>query len=87
MNKFYKSAILIFLSTFLIGGRTFAQGDKAALINTYLDEAHQSGLFNGNILIADHGKVIVRKAIGYADASKKIPLTTQYRFHIGSVAK
>ncbi|RYZ81312.1 MAG: class A beta-lactamase-related serine hydrolase, partial [Moraxellaceae bacterium] len=61
--------------------------DKATLINNYLKEANQSGLFNGNILIADHGKVIVKMAIGFADASKKIPLDTLYRFHIGSVAK
>ena len=87
MNKFYKCTLLIFLTIFLTGPRTFAQNDKAALINTYLEEANQSGLFNGNILIADDGKVIVRKAIGYADASKQNPLNPQYRFHIGSVAK
>ncbi|WP_354355280.1 serine hydrolase domain-containing protein [Pedobacter sp. UYP30] len=87
MSKYYYSATLVFLICFLIGSRTFAQNDKAALINTFLDEANKSGVFNGNILIADGGKVIVRKAKGYANASKKIPLTIQYRFHIGSVAK
>ena len=87
MNNSYKSTLLIFLTTFLIGTRTFAQSDKASLINTYLEDANQAGLFNGNILIADHEKVIVRKAIGFADASKNIPLTLQYRFHIGSIAK
>lgn len=87
MSKNYHGTTIVFLITFLIGSRTFAQSDKASLINTFLDEANKSGVFNGNILIADGGKVIVRKAIGYADASKKNPLTTQYRFHIGSVAK
>lgn len=88
MNKHYKSTIVIFLITFLTGLQTFAQNDRAAaLINTFLEEANRSGVFNGNILIADRGKVIVRKAIGYADASKNIPLTISYRFHIGSVSK
>jgi D-alanyl-D-alanine carboxypeptidase len=87
MNKFCKSITLITLITFLTGLRTFAQNDKSALINAYIDQANAAGLFNGNVLIADQGKVIVRKAIGYADASKNIPLTTKYRFHIGSVAK
>ena len=87
MNKHYKSITLVFFILLLIGSRTFAQHDKAALINTFLDEANQSGLFNGNVLIADRGKVIVRKAIGYADASKNNPLTAQFRFHIGSIAK
>jgi D-alanyl-D-alanine carboxypeptidase len=38
-------------------------------------------------LVADNNKVIFKKAIGYADASKETPLTTNYRFHIGSIAK
>jgi len=87
MNIFYKSTLLIFIITCLVGTRTIAQNDKSTLINTYLKEANQSGLFNGNILIADHGKVIVRRSIGYSDASKSTLLNTNYRFHIGSVAK
>jgi len=87
MDLFYKSSIALFFSIFFIGTDVFAQQNKVDLINNYLYEAHQSGLFNGNILIADHGRVIIRKAIGYADASKKKPLNTEYRFHIGSIAK
>jgi D-alanyl-D-alanine carboxypeptidase len=86
MNK-HKSMIFIFLIAFLTGTRTFAQDGKVALINTFIAKANQSGAFNGNILIAEGGKVIIRKSIGYADASKKIPLSTPYRFHIGSIAK
>ncbi|WP_261511605.1 serine hydrolase domain-containing protein [Chryseobacterium paludis] len=83
----YNRSLLLFITLFLLGIQTFAQKNKATLINAYLDKTHQSGLFNGNILIADHGKIIVKKAIGYADASKKNLLTTEYRFHIGSIAK
>jgi D-alanyl-D-alanine carboxypeptidase len=82
-----KTGILFFLVSFLSVTQAFAQKDKVGLIDSYLNDAHQSGLFNGNILIADRGKVIFTKAIGYADASKNIPLTTGYRFHIGSIAK
>ena len=42
---------------------------------------------NGNVLIADHGKVIFRGAFGYADGSRKIPLTLSDRFDIGSISK
>ncbi len=87
MNKYFRRTILIFLFACSIGSRAVAQRDKTVLINTLLNEANQSGVFNGNVLVADRGKVIVRKAIGYADASKRTSLTTQYRFHIGSVAK
>jgi D-alanyl-D-alanine carboxypeptidase len=87
MSKHYYYTTIVFIIACFISTGTFAQNDKAVLINTFLDEANKSGIFNGNILIAEGGKVIVRRAIGYADASRKIPLTKQYRFHIGSVAK
>jgi len=64
-----------------------AREDAVAQLNTYLDEAHQAGLLNGNVLIADHGKIIVRRAIGYADGSRTLPLTLSDRFNIGSIAK
>lgn len=86
MSK-HKSILIILLIAFLSGARTFAQDNKVALIHTFIDKANRSGAFNGNILVADGGKVIIRKSIGYADATKKIPLNTQYRFHIGSIAK
>ena len=63
------------------------KNDAVAELNTYLDQAHQSGLLNGNILIADHGKVILQRAIGYADASRMLPLRLSDRFDIGSISK
>lgn len=66
---------------------TFAQQTKVANIDTLIQRANRLGLFNGNVLVADHGKIIYKAAIGYADAGKTIRLTDQYRFHIGSIAK
>jgi D-alanyl-D-alanine carboxypeptidase len=64
-----------------------AQKNKTSQIDSYLQKGHDLGLFNGNVLVVDNNKVIFKKAIGYANASKEIPLTTKYRFHIGSIAK
>ncbi|MEO6148777.1 MAG: serine hydrolase domain-containing protein [Mucilaginibacter sp.] len=82
-----KFSLTLFLAFSLSVAQTFAQKAKVKLIERYLNEAHRSGLFNGNILIANNNNVVFKKAIGYADASKEIPLNTQYRFHIGSIAK
>ena len=60
---------------------------KTEKIKNYIEKANKTGLFNGALLVVDGGKVVCKTAIGYADSSKKIPLTTQYRFHIGSIAK
>lgn len=66
-----------------------AKPQKTAVneINTYLEQAHQAGVFNGVILVADSGKVIVRRALGYADGSRTVPLTVSDRFDIGSAGK
>ena len=86
MQNTYKTGILFLLSTLFITGTAFSQ-NKAATIDSMIQRSNQLGLFNGNILVIDHGKVIYKKAIGYADASKQIVLTDAYRFHIGSIAK
>lgn len=87
MVTFLQKSYLAFIGIFLITTPTFAQKSKAAQIEDYLSKAHQAGLFNGNVLIVDHNKTVLKKAIGYADASKQTQLTTAYRFHIGSIAK
>ena len=56
-------------------------------INTYFEQAYKAGKMNGNVLVADHGKVIFRGAFGYADGSRKVPLTLSDRFDIGSISK
>src|SRR4051794_40163924 len=77
---------LILFNCFFIAAFAQAQTRKAA-IDTLISRSHRLGLFNGNVLVIDDGKEIYRAAIGYADASRQIPLTDQYRFHIGSIAK
>jgi D-alanyl-D-alanine carboxypeptidase len=87
MSNLYPRIVLIPLILFLAVSQTFAQRDKTALINSYLKAANQAGLFNGNILVADHGKLVLKEAAGFADASKENLLTMEHRFHIGSIAK
>jgi CubicO group peptidase (beta-lactamase class C family) len=61
--------------------------NKQAAIDTLINRSHRLGLFNGNVLVIDHGKELCRRAIGYTDALGQTYLTDQYRFHIGSIAK
>jgi len=82
--KFIKKIILFYC----LCSSAFAQAQsRQARLDTLISHSHRLGLFNGNVLITDQGKEIYRKAIGYMDAAGKIPLTDQYRFHIGSIAK
>ncbi|UAY55783.1 serine hydrolase domain-containing protein [Arachidicoccus terrestris] len=71
---------------FFAASFTFGQS-KADLINEYLSEGHKAGLFNGNVLVAEKGKIVTEAAVGYADALQKDTLTMAYRFHNGSISK
>ena len=77
---------LTLLAVFIISV-AFAQDSKLIKIDSFLKRANRIGLFNGNVLVADGNRVIYKTAIGFTDASKKVMLTDQYRFHIGSIAK
>jgi len=83
-HKYFIAAIIVSCIAKTSIGQTQS---KSAAIDSLITRSYQQGLFNGNVLIIDHGKEIYRKAIGYTDASKKVELTDKYRFHIGSIAK
>jgi CubicO group peptidase (beta-lactamase class C family) len=56
-------------------------------IDSLMRVASARRIFNGNILVARHGKIVYHKALGWADASKTKQLTTDMLFDIGSISK
>jgi len=82
-----KLSLLFFVPAMFTMQTANAQSTKAVKIDSVIREANKSGLFSGNIEVIDYHKVIYKKSIGFTDASKRVKLTDQYRFHIGSIAK
>lgn len=82
----YKFFACIF-TVFLLNNLLHAQENGQAKIDSLMQQAFRKGLFNGNVLVVDHDKVVYKAAIGFADASKTTRLTEGHRFHIGSIAK
>lgn len=78
---------IVALWMLVISGSACASEGSVVALDAYLDQARQAGLLNGNILIANHGEVILRRAMGYADGSQSVPLALSDRFDIGSIAK
>jgi CubicO group peptidase (beta-lactamase class C family) len=63
-----------------------------AQINTALFDEYMQGQtnlygFNGNVLVAEKGKVLYRKSFGYADYKTRTKLDSNSIFDVGSIAK
>ena len=60
---------------------------KASLIDAYFHRLHKIGVFNGNVLVAQQGKIIFQKSYGYSDIRTREPLKLNSVFQLGSVSK
>lgn len=70
----------------LIGQSSFGQ-NKVQRIDSFLTSLHQSGNLNGNILLAEKGKVIYKKSFGVLNDSTKEKLNENSIFRLASVSK
>lgn len=63
------------------------EATKVKQLDKLMDYVYKTGAFNGNILIAEDGKVIYTKSFGYADFNSKRPLNSDTVFEIASNSK
>jgi CubicO group peptidase (beta-lactamase class C family) len=79
-----KLACLLFIAA--ISVNVTAQ-DKATTLDQYFTALAANNRFNGNILVAENGKVVYEHSFGYADFSTKRPNTALSSFPIASITK
>ncbi|ROH89993.1 class A beta-lactamase-related serine hydrolase [Chryseobacterium cucumeris] len=84
---YYKQLFLFFILLLLPIHHSFAQTKKINKIDSLMKWAHQTGAFNGNILVAKNNKIIYNASFGFTNVTKTAPLTPDYRFNIGSITK
>ena len=60
-------------------------GDKK--IDEFIQQLHKTRGFNGNVLVAKHGKIVYEKAIGWADYLHRDSLKINSQFELASVTK
>ena len=65
MNKTFFTVVILF-SFFVASAQ-----NKTAELDKLMNQAHANGVFNGTVLVAENGKVIYRKAFGYANKETK----------------
>ena len=79
--------IFLFLSISLITYIGFSQTFDKAKLDNYLQALEDNNKFMGSVSIAQGGKAIYTKSIGFADVEQKIKLTENSKFRIGSISK
>jgi len=75
--------VLLLLTT----GMNSNSQKKVNDLNNYFTKLAENGQFNGNVLVAENGKIIYEKSFGYADYSIKKPNTRSTSFPIASITK
>jgi CubicO group peptidase (beta-lactamase class C family) len=83
-NKMKKRITIIFL---LLLPATLLAQKNVNLFDAYLKGQNRLYQFNGNVLVAQYGKIIYQKSFGYADYKSKQLLNEHSIFDIGSITK
>ena len=86
MKKPIKLAVYTFFVFLFVFNVSFAQ-DKAKQIEELLTKYNQYGQFNGSALVAENGKVILKKGFGSANIEWNIPNQPDTKFRLGSISK
>ncbi|MBE2217585.1 MAG: serine hydrolase [Ignavibacteria bacterium] len=61
--------------------------EYADKLDKIVNEYNNIGMFSGNVMVAKDGNIFYEKQFGYADWEKKIPVTPETLFRIGSLNK
>ena len=78
--------LFIALIICFINAKTHAQSIPQNL-NAYITEASKHDEINGNVLIAEDGKVLYKNSYGYQDIARQIPLNDGTLSELGSISK
>lgn len=89
MSLFKKIIFLLFLLT--LAGTAGAQTENDAQLkeklHAYLSIIHKKKGVHGELLIAQEGKIVFRKAIGQASVELNVPLEINAKYRIASITK
>jgi len=77
--------VVIFLLS--IAGSVLLAQTKPEKIDTLMQKYAEYGQFNGSVLVAENGSVILKKGYGFANFEWDIPNTPDTKFRIGSITK
>ncbi|MEP0828170.1 MAG: beta-lactamase family protein [bacterium] len=81
------SAVLILILTFLTVSVPLRSESRYEKMDEYLSLANELWRFNGTVLVADRGEILLCRGYGFSNKDFGQPNTPQTRFFIGSITK
>ena len=78
---------ILTLFAILVFSVSFGQSKKEKYLDSLMKSANKIGIFNGNIIIAEKGKIIYQNELGFTDFTKSKKLTQESKMPIGSITK
>ena len=78
--------LLFILMTYAFTGCNYGQVTTASL-DSLVSAYHQQNSFNGTILVAQKGKILLEKGYGFQNKKENIPNTANTVYQIGSITK
>ncbi|HKY06106.1 MAG TPA: serine hydrolase domain-containing protein [Blastocatellia bacterium] len=82
-----KTIIFLLAAISLSQTAAFAQKSRIALIDHFVTAKHKYHNFNGNVLVAEKGRVIYKRSIGYSNFKTRQRLSDRSVFNIASISK
>lgn len=79
-----KIIFTISILNFLI---SFGQSKKIQNLDLLMKSANEIGIFNGNIIVSENGKIIYQNELGFTDYTKSKKLNRESTMPIGSITK
>ncbi|MEO1655477.1 MAG: serine hydrolase domain-containing protein, partial [Bacteroidota bacterium] len=80
-----KKCLSILIGLLIVFG--LSAQSRVEKIDALVSFCQENNMFNGNILVAEKGKIIYQKSLGLADVEKNIPLNANTSFCLGSISK
>jgi CubicO group peptidase (beta-lactamase class C family) len=88
MNRFFLISLLFLVCTLLVSGQTKDLDKKLSGLDAYIEKVRKDWKVQGvAVAIIHKDKVVYAKGFGYRDADKKLPVTRETLFAIGSSSK
>ncbi len=82
-----KKLLLALWAILLTGAAGIAQTIDTAKLNAYFDALEKGDRFMGSVAVAQNGKTLYTRAVGYADIAQGIKSGTGTKYRIGSISK